>query len=161
MDSAISGYVDEAGGVPMRLGTRLIVFSSIFLLLLPWFAYKFIDKVESSLLQAQEEAQSMAASAIALVLSGYQGLFDIDEHALYVYPMKQSIHVDGYDEDWEELENRSIRFFADTSASSVIDPETDSTLLIANQGAYLYALSLIHISEPTRPPVASRMPSSA
>ena len=87
----------------MKLGTRLLVFSSIFLVMLPWFGYHFIKKIESSLLQGQEEAQSMSASAIATVLNGYTGLFDTDEHALYVYPFKQSINIDGYDEDWDSL----------------------------------------------------------
>ena len=80
----------------MKLGTRLLVFSSIFLVMLPWFGYHFIEKIERSLLQGQEEAQSMSASAIATVLNGYTGLFDTDEHALYVYPFKQNINIDGY-----------------------------------------------------------------
>jgi signal transduction histidine kinase len=72
----------------MKLGTRLLIFSSIFLILLPWFGFHFIEKIEQSLLQGQEEAQSMAASAIATVLTGYTGLFDVDENALYVYPVE-------------------------------------------------------------------------
>ena len=90
----------------MKLGTRLLVFSSMFLVILPWFGYHFIEKIERSLLQGQEEAQSMSASAIATVLDGYTGLFDTDEHALYVYPFKQSINIDGYDEDWEQLKEQ-------------------------------------------------------
>ena len=90
----------------MKLGTRLLVFSSIFLVMLPWFGYHFIKKIESSLLQGQEEAQSMSASAIATVLNGYTSLFDTDEHALYVYPFKQSINIDGYDEDWDQLKQQ-------------------------------------------------------
>lgn len=127
----------------MKLGTRLIIFSSIFLLLLPWLAYQFVDKVEKSLLQAQEEAQSMTASAIAMVLNGYTGLFDIDEHALYVYPIRQSIDVDGYDEDWVELEHRFIDLSADYAASHSSQTEnieqSDSSLLLVNKGPYLYA----------------------
>lgn len=90
----------------MKLGSRLLVFSSIFLVMLPWFGFHFIEKIESSLLQGQEEAQSMSASAIATVLNGYTGLFDTDEHALYVYPFKQSINIDGYDEDWDQLKQQ-------------------------------------------------------
>jgi len=90
----------------MKLGTRLLVFSSIFLVMLPWFGYHFIEKIERTLLQGQEEAQSMSASAIATLLSGNTGLFDTDEHAIYVYPFKQSISIDGYDEDWEQLKEQ-------------------------------------------------------
>ena len=128
----------------MKLGTRLIIFSSIFLLLLPWLAYQFVDKVEKSLLQAQEEAQSMTASAIAMVLNGYTGLFDMDENALYVYPIRQSIDIDGYDEDWIELEQRFISLasgHAPTADQSISghQKQSDSSLLLVNKGPYLYA----------------------
>ncbi|MFV9614965.1 MAG: hypothetical protein ACNYZG_03360, partial [Gammaproteobacteria bacterium] len=112
----------------MKLGTRLLVFSSIFLILLPWFGFHFIEKIEQSLLQGQEEAQSMAASAIATVLTGYTGLFDVDENALYVYPVENDIVIDGYDEDWVQLEDQ-FSFHADVSFS---------LLLVANE-QYLYA----------------------
>jgi signal transduction histidine kinase len=112
----------------MKLGTRLLIFSSIFLVLLPWFGYHFIEKIEQSLLQGQEEAQSMVASAIATVLTGYTGLFDVDESALYVYPAENDIVIDGYDEDWGKLEDQ-FSFYADASFS---------LLLVAND-QYLYA----------------------
>jgi len=111
----------------MKLGTRLLVFSSVFLVMLPWFAYHFIEKIESSLLQGQEEAQSMAASAIATVLNGYTGLFDTDEHALYVYPFTQSINIDGYDEDWLQLKEQFTSYGGDAFS-----------LLLANDAQYLY-----------------------
>ena len=100
----------------MKLGTRLLVFSSIFLVMLPWFGYHFIEKIEHSLLQGQEEAQSMSASAIATVLNGYTGLFDTDEHALYVYPFKQKINIDGYEEDWEQLKEQFASYANNTFA---------------------------------------------
>jgi len=111
----------------MKLGSRLLFFSSIFLVMLPWFGYHFIEKIESSLLQGQEEAQSMAASAIATVLNGYTGLFDTDEHALYVYPFKQNIDIDGYDEDWESLKEQFTTYGDDAFS-----------LLLANDPQYLY-----------------------
>jgi len=117
----------------MKLGTRLLIFSSVFLVLLPWFGFHFIEKIEQSLLQGQEEAQSMAASAIATVLRGYTGLFDVDENALYVYPAAQALVIDGYDEDWYQLKDQ-FTYYADNSFS----------LLLTNSGAdeneqYLYA----------------------
>lgn len=111
----------------MKLGTRLLIFSSIFLLLLPWFGYLFIEKIEQSLLQGQEEAQSMAAAAIATILKGYTGLFDVDENALYVYPVEQAITIDGYDEDWSQLKQR-FSTYADNAFS----------LLLVDNAKYLY-----------------------
>jgi two-component system sensor histidine kinase ChvG len=112
----------------MKLGTRLIIFSSIFLVLLPWFGFHFIEKIEQSLLQGQEEAQSMAASAISTVLNGYTSLFDVDENALYVYPLEQNITIDGYDEDWYQLK-KQFDSYADDSFS----------LLLSDNTQYLYA----------------------
>ncbi len=119
----------------MKLGTRLLIFSSIFLVLIPWFGFHFIERIERSLLQAQEEAQSMAASAIATVLNGYTELFDIDEDALYIYPVKQDIDVDGYDEDWDELSDQ-FTSYADNAFS----------LLLVEQGQYLYAYLKVYDS---------------
>ncbi len=111
----------------MKLGTRLLAFSSIFLVMLPWFGYLFIEKIESSLLQGQEEAQSMSASAIATLLNGYTGLFDTDEHALYVYPFKQSINVDAYAEDWQQLKKQFTSYGDDAFL-----------LLLASDSQHLY-----------------------
>ena len=93
----------------MKLATRLLVFSSIFLVTLPLLGYYFIQKIERSLLQGQEEVQSMTASTLATVVKGYTDLFDVDEDAIYVYPKKQAISIDGYiseDEDWYRLSRK-------------------------------------------------------
>lgn len=116
----------------MKLRTRLLVFSSVFLLVLSWFGFHFTEKIERSLLQGQEEAQSMVASAIATVLNGYTRLFDIDENALYVYPVKTLIDVDGYDEDWYPLIKRMSHYHDDKG-------ELVFSLLLANNRDYLYA----------------------
>jgi signal transduction histidine kinase len=115
----------------MKLGTRLFIFSSIFLVLLPWFGFHFIGKIEQSLLQGQEEAQQMVASAIATALKGYTSFFDVDENAHYIYPVKQNITVDGYDgddEDWYRLSQQ----FTDYHDSAI-------SLLLVNDEKYLYA----------------------
>ncbi len=98
----------------MKLRTRLLIFSSVFLVLLPWFGFHFIEKIEQSLLQGQEEAQAMVASAISTVLNGYTGLFDVDEYALYVYPVAQNIVIDGYDEDWSQLKKQFTSYAEDS-----------------------------------------------
>lgn len=93
----------------MKLGTRLLVFSSIFLVTLPLLGYYFIEKIERSLLQGQQEVQSMTASALATVVKGYTDLFDVEEDAIYVYPKKKNISIDGYiieDEDWYKLKDK-------------------------------------------------------
>ncbi|MBT8134313.1 MAG: HAMP domain-containing protein [Gammaproteobacteria bacterium] len=106
----------------MRLGTRLLVFSSIFLVTLPLLGYYFIEKIERSLLQGQEEVQSMTASALAAVVKGYTDLFDVEEDAIYVYPKKQNISIDGYiieDEDWYKLKDK-FTVYKDSYLSSLL-----------------------------------------
>ncbi len=110
----------------MKLATRLFIFSSIFLILLPWLGFHFIGKIEQSLLQGQEEAQSMVASAIATALKGYSGFFDVDKNAHYVYPVKQSITVDGYDgddEDWYRLRQQFTSYKNNTLSLLLVDDE--------------------------------------
>jgi len=115
----------------MKLGARLLVFSSIFLVTLPVLGYYFIEKIERSLLQGQEEVQSMTASAIATVVKGYTDLFDVDEDAIYVYPKRQAVAIDGYtseDEDWYRLK-KNFTSYEDGSLS----------LLLLENEKYIYA----------------------
>ena len=110
----------------MKLGTRLFIFSSVFLVLLPWFGFHFIAKIEQSLLQGQEEAQSMVASAIATALKGYSRFFDVDKNAYYVYPVKQNITVDGYagdDEDWYRLRQQFTTYENSKLSLLLVDDE--------------------------------------
>ncbi|MBT8119675.1 MAG: HAMP domain-containing protein [Gammaproteobacteria bacterium] len=106
----------------MKLGTRLLVFSSIFLVTLPLLGYYFIEKIERSLLQGQQEVQSMTASALATVVKGYTDLFDVEEDAIYVYPKKKNISIDGYiieDEDWYKLKDK-FTVYKDSYLSSLL-----------------------------------------
>jgi len=108
----------------MKLRTRLLIFSSAFLIILPLSAYYFIDRIEESLLQGQEEAQKMTASAIATVVKGYTDFFDSDEDALYVYPKKLALDIDGYvskEEDWKRLENKFVSYGGDNFSLLLIE----------------------------------------
>ena len=116
----------------MKLGTRLLIFSSIFLVLLPWLGFHFVEKIEQSLLQGQEEAQSMVASAISTVLNGYTDIFDVDENALYVYPLQQDVNLDGYDEDWSRL-NEQFTSYAQGAFSLLLGSHGKG-----DNGNYLY-----------------------
>ncbi len=110
----------------MKLGTRLFIFSSVFLVLLPWFGFHFVAKIEQSLLQGQEEAQSMVASAIATALKGYTRFFDVDKNAYYVYPVKQNITIDGYagdDEDWYRLRQQFTAYENSKLSLLLVDDE--------------------------------------
>ena len=58
----------------------------------------------------------------------------------------------------DSLEDIGLYWHTDIDNTSYIENEV---VEVSKEEALAFYLSLIHISEPTRPPVASRMPSSA
>ena len=89
----------------LKLGLRskIIALSSL-LLLLPWFAYQFINEMESFLRLGQQQTLLGTTSAIAMSLHERPRLFN--EHAnslpdikkgrdLYVYDLTNDISIDG------------------------------------------------------------------
>jgi two-component system sensor histidine kinase ChvG len=136
----------------MSMSARILLFSSLFLLALPWLGYRYIDEMKDFLLQGQEDAQLLAARAVATVLNGRAELFypvdqptdiTIENSALYVYPLEEPIEVDGYAGDWGVLEQQAKNF----GRESTIFDRTGGTgqainfnLLLGKYGQYLYAL---------------------
>ncbi len=103
----------------MSMGVRMLLFSSLFLFALPWLGYRYIDEMKDFLLQGQEQAQLLAARAVATVLNGRADLFyptdkptdiSIEKNALYVYPLDSPIEVDGYSGDWGVLQQQAKKF---------------------------------------------------
>ncbi len=136
----------------MSMSTRMLLFSSLFLLALPWLGYRYIDEMKDFLLQGQEDAQLLAARAVATVLHGRAELFylvdeptdiSIEKSALYVYPLEDPIEVDGYSGDWGVLRQQAKNF----GGESVIYDRMGGTgqalsfsLLLGEYGKYIYAL---------------------
>jgi len=103
----------------VSMATRMLFFSSLFLLALPWLGYRYIDEMKNFLLQGQEDAQLLAARAVTVVLNGRAELFHpvdepgdiaIEKSALYVYPLEEPVEVDGYPGDWEVLSQQAKIF---------------------------------------------------
>ena len=136
----------------MSMVTRMLLFSALFLLALPWLGYRYIDEMKDFLLQGQEDAQLLAARALATVLHGRTELFyqidgpadrTIVNSALYVYPLESPVEVDGYSSDWGKLRQQAKRF----GDESVVYQRTDGlshpvsfSLLLGEYGKYIYAL---------------------
>lgn len=136
----------------MSLGTRMLLFSSVFLLALPWLGYRYMDEMKDFLLKGQEDAQALAARAIASVLNGRAEMFypvddpaalAIDESALFVYPLEEPKQVDGYPGDWGVLLQQAKRFAGE---STIFDKTGDAgdkasfELLLGEYGQYIYVL---------------------
>jgi signal transduction histidine kinase len=136
----------------MSMGMRMLLFSSLFLLALPWLGYRYIDQMKDFLLQGQEDAQLLSAQALATVLHGRSELFypvdspvdvAMETNALYVYPLDNLIEVDGYASDWDLLQQQA-KIFDD---ESLIYERTDDAvqpvsfdLLLGEYRKYVYAL---------------------
>ena len=136
----------------MGMGTRMLLFSSLFLLAMPWLGYRYIDEMKNFLLQGQQDAQLLAARAVSIVLNGRAELFypvdeptdvEIEKSALYVYPLEDPVEVDGYAGDWGVLLQQAKSF----GRESVIYDRTGGSgqavtfsLLLGEYRKYLYAL---------------------
>jgi signal transduction histidine kinase len=142
----------------MSMASRILLFSSVFLIALPWLGYRYFDEMKDFLLQGQEDAQILAARAVATVLNGRSDLFypvdqpvdiALEKSALYVYPLEAPVEVDGYASDWGVLEQQARVF----GRESAIYDRTGGTgqavrfnLLLGRYGQYLYALVRVNDS---------------
>jgi signal transduction histidine kinase len=134
------------------MAARILLFSSLFLVALPWLGYRYIEEMKDFLLKGQEDAQLLAARAVATVLNGRTELFypvdkptdiAVEKSALYIYPLEQPIEIDGYAGDWGVLQKQAKSF----GQESVIYDRTGGTgqpvsfsLLLGKYDRYLYTL---------------------
>lgn len=136
----------------MGMGTRILLFSFLFLLALPWLGYRYIDEMKNFLLQGQEDAQLLAARAVTIVLDGRVELFypvdeptdiAIEKSALYVYPLEHPVEVDGYSGDWGVLQQQAKNFGRESliyDRTGGSGHEVEFSLLLGEYRQNLYAL---------------------
>lgn len=136
----------------MSMVARMLLFSSLFLFALPWLGYRYIDEMKNFLLKGQEDAQLLAARAVAVVLNGRAELFRpvedpadiaLEKSALYVYPLEEPVEVDGYSGDWGVLLQQAKIFGRESHVYDRKDGSGQSvsfSLLLGEYGKYLYAL---------------------
>ena len=93
------------------LRSKILALSSL-LLLLPWFAYQFINEMENFLRLGQQQTLLGTTSAIATALHERPTLFnehasflpDVKKgHDLYVYDLTNPIELNGDNNDWGEV----------------------------------------------------------
>ena len=134
------------------MGARVLLFSSLLLIALPWLGYRYFDEMKEFLLTGQEDAQLLAARAVASVLHGRTELFYsadepedaiMERTALYVYPLENQIEVDGYSSDWGILRQQARKF----DRENVIYDRNDGSgqavsfgLLLGEHARYVYLL---------------------
>lgn len=142
----------------LKLGLRskIIALSSL-LLLLPWFAYQFINEMESFLRLGQQQTLLGTTSAIAMSLHERPRLFN--EHAnslpdikkgrdLYVYDLTNDISIDGDLDDWQSLQTFKNVYSSDPEKSGEPKKNTVSfNQLIGKKSGYLFAH--FEVTDPT------------
>jgi len=139
------------------LGKQIIIFSAIFLMTLPWLAYRYMDEMKDFLIQGQSDAQLLTAKAIATFLHNRSDLFGLsnnagelfnEDNSLYAYPLKLKLTVDGYDDDWKETLPAGSYFNNKSPIYSAVRNADNSTkttglsyqLLLGEYEKYLYGL---------------------
>jgi two-component system, OmpR family, sensor histidine kinase ChvG len=129
----------------LGIGSKLVLFSLV-LLAMPWLGYRYIQDMRAFLLQGQEQAQMLAAQAVATVLHEREDLFGpgtgapeslAEAGSLYAYPLATAIQVDGYTSDWESLLPRGVRYHA-------VDGDLAFDLVLGAREAHVYALVRVH-----------------
>lgn len=141
----------------ISMGMRVLLFSSLLLVALPWLGYRYVSEMKEFLLRGQEDAQLLTAKAVATVLHGRADLFyPVDEsvdvgqvrEALYVYPLANPVEIDGYSDDWGTLVQQARKFDLNNVVFNRSEGESHPapfSLLLGEHGRYVYAL--LHVRD--------------
>ncbi len=133
----------------LSLGGRLLLFSSV-LLAIPWLGYRYIEEMKEFLLKGQEEAQSLAVRAVATVLHDRPEWFDLsgspdnnwlEQNALYAYPIKSSIQIDGYATEWGKVLERRKRYGPESTVytrTGELAASLAFNLALGERGEFIY-----------------------
>lgn len=141
-----------------RLGSKLLLAGCV-LLLIPWLGLQSLRAMQQFLTDGQAEAQLLTASGIAALLHGRRELFDDNPAStsqlaeLPLYPLPGRILLDGFDEDWLGLEQRS-QLYGEA-------PGPRFSLILGANKQRIYGLLKVHDTSPVyRHPAYLRLDNS-
>lgn len=126
----------------MSLRQQLLLVS-VLLLVLPWSGWRFIQAMDITLRTGQAQALLASAQAIASRLREEPLLFGrsnrlTPDHTLYAHPLSAPVIIDGYDNDWRELNLAKVPFIRSPLAMA----KPSAVTLSAAQHADKYYLYL-------------------
>ena len=156
-------------GFSFGLRSKVILLSS-FLLILPWFGYKYIWEMEQFLRQGQEQTLIGTTRAVATALHERPKLFNSQASFLqevqagkdlYAYKLAHAIQIDGELADWQDNKKRSL-FYGKNYTRFQADTNTDNPIsfahMIGKRNGYLYGYFHIKDKHPVfRLPNAQRI----
>lgn len=138
---------------PIKLSIRTkLLLVSLALLVIPLLGYHYIQDMEEYLRGEQEKALVENARVIAAVVQSYPDNFQQHEsledsptkkNHLYIRPLRSSIQLDGYEDDWIYYRDRILTYSSSntTETGNQIQPSQLSfRFRVGNYGRYLYAL---------------------
>ena len=105
-------------GLRLSIRTKLLLVSTT-LLIIPWVGTQYIQEMEDYLRQQQEEGLLTRTQTVASVLQSNAELFAIQTTSplptrsiqhLYVRPLKNAVHLDGYLDEWQQYADRTQHF---------------------------------------------------
>jgi len=133
------------------LRAKLFLLSS-FLFTIPWFGYQYVWEMEKYLRFGQEQTLVGTARALATALHERPNLFNNQASFLptveqgkdlYGYQLKQSIQLDGLNNDWPNIEERAHfydqqqQLFSTTQLAATIS-DLNYTVMLGKYDKYLY-----------------------
>jgi dedicated sortase system histidine kinase len=152
----------------IRLNIRSkLLLVSLALLVIPFIGYKYIQQMEAYLRHEQEKSLLENARVVAAVIQGFPDIFRShiatpqqaqapspktaaqppnNEPHLYIRPLKSSIQMDGYADDWIYYRDRTIMYSSVKATTGVdhnqsVQPKQLSyRFQTGHFGRYLFAL---------------------
>jgi len=137
--------------MPFKFGLRakLLLLSS-FLFTIPWFGYQYVWEMEKYLRFGQEQTLVGTARALATALHERPNLFNNQASFLpsveqgkdlYGYQLKQAIQLDGLNNDWPNIEERSHFYGKKQQLNNAMQPTLSNlnfTAMLGKYDKYLY-----------------------
>lgn len=123
---------------------------------LPLLGYQYVRELNIFLLQGQEQALQLTARAVATVLHGRPELFSQQTGVphrlhnawdLYAHPLRESIKLDGFFDDWGSLPQDASKHTQNHLLSSSVEKYKSEDIsfqhLLGFDTEYLYALFVV------------------
>ncbi len=135
-----------------RLATKLLLVCAV-LLVIPWLGYQYLLEMQRFLIEGQAQAHLLTAKGVATLLHGSDELFNDlpesieDYRQLSSYPLDYPLRIDGYADDWRDLDRMQQSFGEDSAPASPGPTREKFRLALGTRDRQLYAF--VHINDVT------------
>ena len=138
----------------MKIGHRILglgltpklLLAGACLLIIPWLGLQTLQAMQRFLIDGQAQAQLLTARGIATLFHGRDDLFiepsddNSDFADIPLYPLAGRILLDGYEEDWQSLDEHALVFDSDNGSGF--------SVLLGQNGDHVYGLVRVRDASP-------------